>query len=59
MVCGYFEFIVAIACIRMHKGSGTNTPQGGTLYSPHALRGILFNPHALKGALYSARALRV
>jgi diacylglycerol kinase (ATP) len=30
-----------------YDGEHYNTPQGGTLFSPHAVRGILFNPHAL------------
>jgi hypothetical protein len=25
----------------------SNTPQGGILFNPHAVRGTLFSPHAL------------
>jgi hypothetical protein len=40
----------------MQKAS--NTPQGGTLFSPHAVRGILFNPHVVRGILFNPHALR-
>ena len=33
----------------------TNTPQGGTLFSPHALGGTLFSPHAVRGTELSER----
>jgi hypothetical protein len=32
-----------------------NTPQGGILFNPHALRWILFNPHAVRGTELSDR----
>ena len=37
---------IAICVIPAKAGCSTNTPQGGTLFSPHAVRGIRFNPHA-------------
>jgi hypothetical protein len=48
----------AICVIPAKAGCSTNTPQGGTLFSPHAVRGILVNPHALKGTLFSPHAVR-
>jgi hypothetical protein len=33
--------------------------KGGTLFSPHAVRGILLNPHALRGTELSDRFSRV
>jgi hypothetical protein len=49
-------YISRTEIVLMQKAS--NTPQGGTLFSPHAVRGILFNPHVVRGILFNPHALR-
>jgi hypothetical protein len=45
----------AICVIPAKTGCSTNTPQGGTLFSPHAVRGILVNRHALSNRFSGVR----
>jgi hypothetical protein len=46
----------AICVIPAKTGCSTNTPQGGVLVNPHALKGTLFSPHAVRGILFNPHA---